>query len=128
TMSGSGTLILGSTTQSTYTTMTANSGVVQYNATTAVGSSGSGSITINNGGTVAVGPGIGVQAGSTAIAQPITTFLPFVATGSSGTLALTENDSEAISLSGYANLSLGATGSATYSGALTPNGTTYMLG
>ena len=60
-------------------------------------------------------PGIGVSGSSAGAATPITTFLPFVATGSSGTLALTDNDSEAINMSGYANLSLGTTGAVTYS-------------
>ena len=107
TMSGTGTLILCSTAQSTYTTMAANSGVVQYNAATAVGS---GLITVANAGTVAVGGSIGVSGSTTGASTPIASFLPFVATGSSGTIALTGNDSEAISMAGYANLSLGATG------------------
>ena len=52
-------------------------------------------------------------------------------TASAGALALTGASSETITLSNYssyASLSLGASGAATYSGALTPAGAIYRLG
>ena len=49
-------------------------------------------------------------------------------TASAGALALTGTSSETINMSGYTSLSLGASGAATYSGALTPAGSTYRLG
>ena len=47
---------------------------------------------------------------------------------SAGALALTASSSENINFTGFSNLSLGAVGTQTYSGALTPAGTTYRLG
>ena len=47
---------------------------------------------------------------------------------SAGALALTGTSSETINMGSYANLSLGASGAATYNGAITPAGTTYLFG
>lgn len=51
-----------------------------------------------------------------------------IATSSSGTLALTANDTSSISLGSYSDLYLGATTTATLSGALTPANGAYRLG
>ena len=51
-----------------------------------------------------------------------------IAPASAGALALIANDSETINMGSYASLSLGASGNVTYSGVLTPSGTTYNLG
>lgn len=51
-----------------------------------------------------------------------------IATSSPGTLALTDNSSENIDLTGFNSLRLGATTNVNYTGQLTPAGTTYRLG
>ena len=52
-----------------------------------------------------------------------------IATASAGALALiAASDTETINMGSYASLSLGASGNVTYSGTLTPSGTTYHLG
>ena len=87
---------------------------------------GTGNITVNSGGSVA--PAATYAAAST---TPITSsLLPHITAGSAGTLALTGNSIENLNLSSYPNLSLGAApgASASYSGTLTPAGTTYRLG
>jgi len=55
-------------------------------------------------------------------------FLNRLALSSSGVAALTANDSNALTFSGFASLRLGALAAATYAGTLTPSGTTYRLG
>ena len=92
-----------------------------------------------------VGPGSSVAVGQTWLSQFLTanmgnttpissSFLGLISTGSLGALSLTGSTSENLDLSsadpfgGFATLSLGAIGSVTYSGTLTPNGTTYRLG
>ena len=83
-------------------------------------------------GSVAVSSGASFGAGSTWISGGGGTItgsvLPLIATSSAGSLALTGSTSENLNLSTYASLGLGAIGSVTYSGTLTPNGTTYRLG
>ena len=51
-----------------------------------------------------------------------------IVTTSSGAAALAVNSSNALSFSGFASLKLGGVGSVSYTGTLTPNGTTYRLG
>ncbi|HEV2973330.1 MAG TPA: autotransporter-associated beta strand repeat-containing protein [Pirellulales bacterium] len=127
TMSGSGTLVLANTSglANGYTTMNVTSGVVQYNGMSSVGS---GLVTIGSGGAVAVGPGIGVSGGATTTGTPISSMLSSIATGSSGTIALTESDSESVSFASYPSLSLGTTANVVFSGSITPAGSTYLLG
>ncbi len=120
TMNGSGTLILAGANNTYSGTTVVSSGVLQLNTT-----SFASSLLVPNAGTLALGPGIGTGNPST----PIGTFLSSLNIGanSDGTVALTGNDSESVSFAG-SNLSLGAVGNATFSGTLTPNGTTYRLG
>jgi fibronectin-binding autotransporter adhesin len=47
---------------------------------------------------------------------------------STGALALTANSSESINMNGYSGLSIGANGSYTYSGSITPANNTYRFG
>ena len=51
-----------------------------------------------------------------------------ISTASAGVLALVADDSETISMSPYGNLGIGATGSANFSGTLTPVASIYRLG
>ena len=51
-----------------------------------------------------------------------------ITTASAGGLALIANDSEAINMGSYGSLSLGGSGNVTFSGTLTPSGSTYNLG
>ncbi|MEO8613742.1 MAG: autotransporter-associated beta strand repeat-containing protein [Luteolibacter sp.] len=96
---------------------TVNSGNLQFSSG-AVPSSGL--ITINSGGAL----------NSTGAFTTVATWLSSgkIATGSSGSIALTGNSANAIDFTGYSNLMLGASSAATYSGALTAAGTTYRLG
>ncbi len=81
---------------------------------------GPGNIILNSGGAVLVG-------------GPYTTVMDWlrsnlIAPASAGALALTAISNEPINMAGYPNLSLGASGAATYNGVLTLAGTTYQLG
>jgi fibronectin-binding autotransporter adhesin len=51
-----------------------------------------------------------------------------IATGSTGVIALTGNSAENINFSGFGTLGLGASSATTYTGTITPAGTTYRLG
>ena len=124
---GSGTTILsGTNTFSGSTTVSA--GELEFNAfTTTMPSS---SITVNAGAAVAAGPAYISGSGSS---TPLgSDFLPLITPASTGTVALTADSSENLDFSSsgfnFTGLSLGAIGTATYSGTLTPNGTTYRLG
>ena len=111
--SGSGTQILSGT--NTYTGgTTINAGVLQFNADGDIPAALS-NITVNVGGAVAAG---------SAIDQ---TFLGHLTSGSTGTVALAANSGIALNFGGL-SASLGSTGNYTYSGTLTPNGSTYILG
>jgi autotransporter-associated beta strand protein len=111
---GSGVQVL--TGSNTYTgATTVNAGVLRFNSTGAIGGTGS---------TVMVNTGAAAAAGF-AMTQ---TFLSRLNPGSGGAAALAANSSNALSFAGFASLSLGAVGSAMYSGTLTPDGTTYRLG
>jgi len=118
---GTGTQVLSGS--DTYTgTTTVNAGVLQFNAADSIGGTGI-SITVNAGATVAAGY---------AIDQ--TDFLNRIVQTSTGCAALAVNSANNLNFSsgsGDANLasvSLGAVGSATYTGTLTPYGTTYLVG
>ena len=99
-MNGTGTQVLTGSNSYTGGT-TVNGGLLQFNANTAV--PGSGTITINSGGAVALA--------QTGTYSTVTGWLTSgrIAPASAGALALIANSSETISMtSSYANLSLGA--------------------
>jgi autotransporter-associated beta strand protein len=103
---------------STYTgNTTISAGVLQFSTAAAMGGTGA-NITVTNGGTAAAGYAID-QA-----------FLGRIASGSGGVVALAVDSANSLDFNaaGVANVSLGAVGSATFSGTLTPFGTTYRLG
>ena len=99
---------------------TVKAGDLQFSGNSAVPSSGT--ITINNGGALVLA--------STGTYSTVDGWLGShkIAPASAGALALLANDSELISMAGYPSLSLGASGSVTFNGTLTPAGTTYNLG
>ncbi len=113
--SGSGTQILSGL--NTYTGgTTINGGVLQFNADADL-PPGLANTTVNSGGTIAAG---------SAIDQPFLT-AAHITSNSSGTIALAANSGNALNFGGL-SASLGSTGNYVYSGALTPNGSTYILG
>ncbi|MCE9609888.1 MAG: autotransporter-associated beta strand repeat-containing protein [Chthoniobacter sp.] len=125
TKNGAGNLTLSGTNTYTGTTAVA-AGILQYNAVGAIAGSGR-NIAVYPGATVALGY---VPAGSIQ-----TDLLSRVVTTSVGALGLTAAASpvsEALDFSSGGNnftaLSLGAVGSATFTGTLTPNANTYRLG
>jgi fibronectin-binding autotransporter adhesin len=114
TKNGSGTVTLGGS--NSYTGGTnVNGGAVIFSSSSAVaGSNGS----------------INVAASATAAAgYPIDQgFVNQLSASSAGVAALAADSANNLSLVGFSALRLGAVGNATYSGTLTPSGTTYRLG
>ncbi len=109
------------TAASTYNgSTTVSDGAVVFSGTGAFGGSGK-NVTVANGALLAV-------PGSTANQ----TFLNRLVTASSGVLALTSSDASNLDFSSSGanlpNVSFGAVGAVTFSGTLTPAGTTYQLG
>lgn len=116
--SGTRPLILSGTNSSYTGTFTVTQGVLQFNSTAAIGGTGQ-NVTANAGGAVVLN---GVSDISALVAR--------VATASTGAIALNTSSSVAIDFNaaGLTAASLGASGSITYSGTLTPAGSTYRLG
>jgi autotransporter-associated beta strand protein len=113
---GAGTLILNGT--NTYTgATTINGGALQFGAT---GLPATGNITVNGAGALNV-TGPFVTVGDWLGSGRITT-------GSSGSLALTADSSDNITLGAYGNLMIGASVNSFYTGTITPSGLTYRLG
>src|SRR5439155_12611192 len=115
---GAGTLILSGT--NTYSGPTAaTAGILQFNSAGSIGGTGA-SVTVASGGVAAAGYAID-QA-----------FIGRINPSSAGVVAATVDSSNSLNFSAAgANLgsvSFGAVGAATYSGTLTPNGSTYRLG
>ncbi|MEI8373033.1 MAG: autotransporter-associated beta strand repeat-containing protein [Planctomycetota bacterium] len=113
---GSGILVLsGTNTYSGGTTI--NQGAIQFNSLAAIAGTGA-NVTVNAGAAAAAGYAID-QA-----------FLNRINTASAGAAALgnNANSSNDLNFTGFSGLSLGAVGTATYSGTLTPDGNTYRLG
>ena len=119
TKNGVGTLTLTPTTSNSYGgTTTVNAGAVVFANTGAIGGSGR-SVTVNAGSAVALN----------AATDPSAMFSRIVQT-SAGAISLNANSSAAIDFNaaGFTNMSLGSLGNVTYTGTLTPYGTTYRLG
>ncbi len=116
--STNGTFILSGTNGYGGATTVSGAAIVEFLATSAASGGTSTNITLTAGGTLATGY---------ALDQPT---LNRITSGSSGVAALAANSANNLTFStpGLANVSLGAVGTATYSGALTPAGSTYRLG
>lgn len=122
TKSGTGRLVLSGTNSYAGATLV-NDGLLQYDALAAIAGSGR-NITVTAPGAVSLGyvPAVSIQED----------LLSRIVTGSTGAAALMFDTGEDFDFSASGNnftaLSLGAVGDVTYSGALTPNGSTYRLG
>ncbi len=117
--SGPGGLVLSGT--NTYSGTTAvNGGYLAFSTSASIPSGGT--VTINNGAALVL----------TSIYTPANWLSSgLIAPASSGAVALTANSPQNLNFQSpttYATLSLGSSGSNTYSGTLTPVGTTYRLG
>ena len=102
-----------------------------------------GNITVNNGGvlrfttpvvptagSITINAGGALEANASDAYNTVTAWLGSgkIASSSNGAIAISADSSESINMSAYSTLSLGATGSRTYAGTLTPSGSTYQLG
>jgi autotransporter-associated beta strand protein len=118
-----GTVALGSSSNDYSGGTIVDGGLLQINALGALGGSGR-NVTVQAPAVVNLGytPGATIQ----------TDLLSRIISSSTGAFALAANSNENFDFSGAGNnftaLSLGAVGSVTYTGTLTPNGTTYRLG
>lgn len=106
TKTGNGKLTIAGAGHSGPTTI--NAGVVQFNSAASIGGAGA-MVTVNAGGTAAAGFGANQ-----------TEFLNRLANISAGVAALAVDSSNPLDFAGFTTLRLGATGTATYSGNLTP--------
>ncbi|MEN6558381.1 MAG: autotransporter-associated beta strand repeat-containing protein, partial [Thermoguttaceae bacterium] len=114
---GSNTLILSGVNSYNNGT-TINSGNLVFSLTSAIPSTGN--IIVNSNGALNVAGAYTTVAGWLGSNK--------IHSGSTGTLALTADNSETFDMGRYANLSLGATGSCTFSGVMVPASNTYRFG
>jgi len=120
TQNGISTLILSGTNSSFLGTFTLTQGTLQFNSTSAFGGGGGDTVNVSAGGAVVLNG-----------ATDISSLVGRVTTTSTGAIALNVNSSTAIDFNaaGLTAASLGASGGTrTYSGTLTPAGSTYRLG
>ena len=130
---GTGTTVLNNVTSYSAAT-TVSAGTLELNSY--FGTLASGSVSVSSGTTFALGPNYFSNSNVSGSTTPLNQYLlPAIANLSAGAVALSVNSSESINFSNtgtfawsFANLSLGAVGSVTYSGTFTPNGTTYRFG
>jgi autotransporter-associated beta strand protein len=118
---GAGRLVLSGTNNTYDGGTTVSEGALQFNSTGAIAGSGR-NVTVSPGATVAAGYAID-NAFLNRLAESSNAFT--VALGVNSALALDFSSSTGATLG---NATLGAIGAFTYSGTLTPNGTTYRLG
>jgi autotransporter-associated beta strand protein len=113
TKNGSGTQILSGTNLNTGA-ITVSGGILEFSSALSLGGTGA-NMTVNTASTAAAGYAIDQS------------FLGRITSSSAGVAALAANSSNNLDLSSFSSLSLGAVGSANYSGTLTP-GSSYRLG
>jgi autotransporter-associated beta strand protein len=119
---GAGKLVLSGT-NSYDSGTTVSAGVLQFNSAAAIAGAGR-NVTVNAGAAAAFGPAFGLIQ---------TTLAGRILATSAGAVALTADSSESLDFSTATGAdlslaSLGAVGAVTYTGTLTPYGTTYRLG
>ena len=117
-----GTLILSGDNSGSASTATVNSGgLIQFNSTSAVYGGSGRTVTVNTGGAALFG--------SLSDAD-IATCMARIVAASAGTVAADNNAGSAFDFNtaGLTAAYLGAVGTVTYTGSLTPNGTAYRLG
>lgn len=122
TKAGNGKLILSGDNSGINGSIIVNGGILQFNNSAAIGGFGR-NVTVNSGGILTFPTAFGTIQG---------TLTGRVLNTSAGVIGLSADSSESLDFSAAgANLtaaSLGAIGAVTYTGALTPNGTTFRLG
>jgi autotransporter-associated beta strand protein len=116
TKAGTGTLVLSANNAATTTGATITGGVLRFDQATAIPGASGRTVTATSPGTASAGYAID-QA-----------FVDRIVTTSTGVIALGATSSNDLDLTGFTTARLGATAAVTYSGTLTPNGTTYRLG
>ena len=119
-----GTLVLSGDNSAAMGGMSINGGVVQFNTVASVNGTAR-NIAVNLGGAVTFAPTFGSGAADFA-----STMLNRIAATSAGAIAADNYAATAFDLdaAGLSNASLGAVGAVSYTGTLTPNGSTYRLG
>jgi autotransporter-associated beta strand protein len=120
---GAGTLVLSGNNVGATGGMSINAGAVQFNSTAAVNGTAR-DVTVNAGGAVVFGPSFetGADIPTALSARIVAASQGAIATDN---YAATNFD---FATPGLTGASLGAVGNVTYTGTLTPNGTTYRLG
>ncbi|MEI6604462.1 MAG: autotransporter-associated beta strand repeat-containing protein, partial [Verrucomicrobiota bacterium] len=119
TQNGTSTLILSGTNSGFLGTFTVTKGTLQFNSALAFSGGAGGTVNVSSGGAVVLNG-----------ATDISSLAGRIVTSSTGAIALNVSSSAAIDFNaaGFSAASLGASGSVTYSGTLTPTGSTYRLG
>jgi len=119
-----GTLVLSGDNSAATGGISIDEGVVQFNSVASVNGAAR-NVAVNLGGAVMFAPTFGSGAADIA-----STMLNRIATTSAGAIAADNYASSAFDFdaAGLSNASLGAVGAVTYTGTLTPNGSTYRLG
>ncbi len=119
---GTGTLVLAADNSGATGPVSVNAGTLQVESTSALSGGTGETVTLASGGTLALG--------SSFVAGDIPTILDRIVTTSVGTIAADNFAAEPFNFNtpGLTAAYLGAVGNVTYTGSLTPEGTTYRLG